>query len=316
MKHFISAKDVDNPVALAKQALTIKRDPLTQRALGENRVLGLIFFNSSLRTRMSTIRAAYNLGMRVITLNVTNDSWQLETELGVVMDQDKAEHISEAIPVMSSYCDILGVRSFPGLQDRQRDYQDHVMQNFTKYSTCPVINLESATVHPVQSLTDVMTILETVSAPKKIVLTWAPHVKALPQSVPNSFCEWMIKSGLPLTIAHPEKTDLCKDFTHGATICHDQNEALQDADIVYVKNWSSFSNYGQVQNNPDWMVTLEKLKQTRNARLMHCLPVRRNVVISDDAMDSDHCIVQHQAHNRLFAAQVVLSNLLTSMNDG
>lgn len=311
MKHFISVKDAPEPEKLVKEALAIKANPFAHKALGENKVLGLIFFNSSLRTRMSTTRAAYNLGMQVMTLNVSQDSWQLETEDGSVMNKGNAEHIKEAIPVMAAYCDILAVRSFPGLKDREKDYADSLMKSFVQLAGKPIVNLESATVHPLQSLTDLLTIREYQKTERpKVVLTWAPHVKPLPQSVANSFAEWMMAAEMDFTITHPPGMDLSVEFTGLAPIEHNQEKAFQNADFIYVKNWSSFSNYGQFENIPEWMVSKEKMALTNDAKLMHCLPVRRNVVISDDALDSPNSIVQQQAHNRLFAAQAVLKQIL------
>ena len=311
MDHFISVSDASSPDALVRNAMKIKQDPFANQELGRNKVLGLIFFNSSLRTRMSTTRAAYNLGMQVMTLNVSQDSWQLEMEDGSVMDKGTAEHIREAIPVMASYCDILAIRSFPGLKDREKDYKDQLMGSFVELAGIPIINLESATLHPLQSLTDLLTIREFQKTDKpKVVLTWAPHVKPLPQSVANSFAQWMMAAKMDFTITHPPGMDLSVEFTGLAPIEHDQGKAFKGADFIYVKNWSSFSDYGRFASIPEWMVTKEKLDLTNNAKLMHCLPVRRNVVISDDALDSDHSIVQQQAHNRLFAAQAVLKELL------
>jgi len=314
MNHFISVKDVSNLDALVQEAINAKQSPFAHRDLGKNKVLGLIFFNASLRTRMSTTRAAYNLGMQVMTLNVTQDSWQLEMEDGSVMDKGTAEHIREAIPVMASYCDILGVRSFPGLKDREKDYKDRLISSFVELAGIPVINLESATLHPLQSLTDLMTIREFQETDRpKVVLSWAPHVKPLPQSVANSFAEWMMAAEVDLTITHPPGMDLSVEFTGLAPIEHQQDKALKDADFVYVKNWSSFSDYGRFENIPEWTVTKEKLSLTNNAKLMHCLPVRRNLVISDDALDSDHSIVLQQAHNRLYSVQAVLREILLGM---
>lgn len=311
MKNFISVKDVPNPDELVKKAIEIKKNPFSDQEIGHNKVLGLVFFNSSLRTRMSTTRAAYNLGMQVMTLNVSQDSWQLEMEDGAVMNKGTAEHIREAIPVMASYCDLLAVRSFPGLKDREKDYKDRLMSSFVEMAGIPMVNLESATLHPLQSLTDLLTIREYQKTDKpKVVLTWAPHVKPLPQSVANSFAEWMMAADVDLTITHPPGMDLSVEFTGVAPIGHNQEKAFEGADFIYVKNWSSFSDYGKFQNIPEWMITKEKLRLTNNAKMMHCLPVRRNVVISDDALDSEHSIVQQQAHNRLFAAQAVLKELL------
>ncbi len=316
MKHFTSIADVSNPKQLVDKALRIKEDPLSDHQLGAGKVLGLIFFNSSLRTRMSTTRAAYNLGMQVMTLNVSSDSWQLEMSDGTVMDKGTAEHIKEAIPVMGSYCDILGVRSFPSLNDREEDYQDLVLQSFLKLGNRPVVNLESATLHPLQSLTDLMTIEEfkTIDKPK-IVLTWAPHIKPLPQSVANSFAQWMTQSDYDFTIAHPPGFELAETFTNGASIEHDQSKAFQNADFIYTKNWSSYESYGMVGDDPSWMLTKEKLTQTNDAKVMHCLPVRRNVVIADDVLDSPNSIVLQQAENRLHAAQAVLKELLLNLNE-
>ena len=314
MKHFTSVKDVADIDALVAKAIKIKQSPFSDQLIGQNKVLGLVFFNSSLRTRMSTTRAAYNLGMKVMTLNVSQDSWQLEMEDGAVMNKGTAEHIREAIPVMASYCDILAVRSFPGLKDRDKDYQDRLMGSFIELGNIPIVNLESATLHPLQSLTDLMTIREHQQTKKpKVVLTWAPHVKPLPQSVANSFAQWMVAANVDLTITHPPGMDLSAEYTGRAPIEHNQEKALQNADFVYVKNWSSFSDYGKFQSSPEWMITKEKLALTNNAKMMHCLPVRRNVVISDDALDSEHSVVQQQAHNRLFAAQAVLKELLESI---
>jgi N-succinyl-L-ornithine transcarbamylase len=313
MRHFIDFDDAGEPLKLVEEARKIKKDPLADRA-GEGKVLGLVFFNSSLRTRMSTTRAAYNLGMQVITLNVTQDSWQIEMEDGAVMDRGTAEHIREAAAVMGLYVDILGVRSFPGLKDRESDYKEELINSFRNLSGRPIVNLESATVHPLQSLADLITIEELKTRDKpKIVLTWAPHVKALPQAVANSFGQWMLGVDADLHIAQPQGLELSGNFTKGAKIYHNQEEALEGADFVYVKNWSSFQNYGKTHQDRTWMMDLEKLKYTANARLMHCLPVRRNLVIADDALDSEHSVVLKQAENRIFAAQVVLREILKNL---
>ncbi len=314
MKHFISIHDATDPLDLIKKSMEAKKDPYAHAELGKNKTLGLVFFNSSLRTRMSTTRAAYNLGLKVITLNVTSDSWQLEFEDGTRMDGGSAEHIREAVPVLCSYCDILGVRSFPGLKNREEDYQERVINAFVELGACPVINLESATLHPLQSLTDMMTIEEFKKVDRpKVVLSWAPHIKALPQSVSNSFLQWANQMDVDLTVTHPEGLELAEEFVDTAEIAYDQQKAFERADFVYVKNWSSYKEYGKVVDRPDWAVTLEKLNRTNNAKLMHCLPVRRNIVISDDALDGDHSIVIQQAENRLYTAQAVLKEILTSM---
>lgn len=329
MKQFFSVNDVQNLDKLVNDALQAKASPFADQALGKNKTLGLVFLNPSLRTRMSTQKAAMNLGINVMVLNMGTDGWALETKDGVVMDSDKAEHIKEAAAVMGEYCDILGLRCFPSLQDAEQDYSEELFTKFTKYCNKPVISLESATRHPLQSLTDLITIVENWGfdyddqtqkyTPKtkkpKVVLTWAPHVKALPQAVPNSFAEWMCKAkdnGLvDFVITHPKGYELKEEFTQGAQIEYDQDKALEDADFIYVKNWSSYSNYGQITSkDPQWMLTLDKLAPSNNAKVMHCLPVRRDVVISSEVLDSDSSIVIEQAGNRVWAAQGVLKEML------
>ncbi len=312
MNHFLSVEDCPNPLGWAHEAIKLKEHPFQDKLFGINKTLGLVFFNSSLRTRLSMTRAAQNLGMQTISLNVSTDGWQLEMDEGVVMNGKNAEHISEAATVMGGYCDVLGVRAFPSLVNVSDDYSEKLLLAFKKYAGVPIINLESATLHPLQSLADLMTIEEhkKVSKPK-VVLTWAPHIKALPQAVPNSFAQWMNRVDVDFHIAQPAGMELDEAFTGEAKIHYDQSAALRDAHFVYVKNWSSFKEYGSVGNAPCWMMTLEKLKDTSNAKLMHCLPVRRNVVIADDAMDSAHSIIQDQAKNRLYSAQLVLRKILT-----
>ena len=313
MKNFISVEDVPSIDDLVSSASQFKKEPY-QSNIGDKKTLGLIFFNPSLRTRLSTVNAAKNLGMEVMVMNVGSDSWQLETEEGVIMDQDKAEHVKDAAAVIGSYCDIVGVRSFPTLEDAATDYREKIINAFVQYTGKPIVNLESATLHPLQSLTDLLTIREHQKTDRpKVVLTWAPHVKPLPQSVANSFAEWMMDANVDLTITHPPGMDLSVQFTGLAPIEHHQEKAFEGADFVYVKNWSSFSDYGKFRNLPEWMITKAKLDLTNNAKMMHCLPVRRNVVISDDALDSEHSIVQEQARNRLFAAQAVLKELLEAI---
>ena len=312
MKKFISVNDVENIESLITSARMLKASPLSNSTLGSGKTLGLLFFNSSLRTRLSTQIAAQNLGMHVIVMNLNQDGWKLEFEDGVVMDGDKAEHIKEAAQVISQYCDIIGVRSFPTLEDRSLDYGEQVISAFAEYASVPVVSLESATLHPLQSLTDLVSIREhQTSENPKIVLTWAPHPRALPQAVANSFAQWVLAAGYDLTIAHPEGYELSEVFTKGALITNDQDEAFKDADFVYVKNWSSYSEYGKVlSQDSSWKISMEKLQLTSNARVMHCLPVRRNVVIDGDVLDSDHSIVIEQAGNRVFAAQSVLKDML------
>jgi N-succinyl-L-ornithine transcarbamylase len=312
LNHFCSIEDCPDPKGWIYEALKLKDTPYEDQLLGANKTLGLIFFNASLRTRLSTIKAAQNLGMEAITFNVNKEGWQLETAQGVVMDGDHAEHITEAAAVMGGYCDILGVRAFPSLLDKREDYSEKYLLGFQQYAGVSIINLESATLHPLQSFADLMTIEQHKKKKRpKVVMTWAPHVKALPQAVPNSFSQWMQHYDADFHIAHPKGMELDVKFTKNATLSYDQDEAFEAADFVYVKNWSSYHDYGRPLNNqPDWMVTLEKLERTHQAKLMHCLPVRRNVVIADNAMNSKHSIIQDQAYNRIFATQLVLKKLL------
>jgi N-succinyl-L-ornithine transcarbamylase len=315
MKNFTSIHDVAYVQQLVQESITIKKNPLSHLDLGKNKTMGLVFLNPSLRTRMSTQVAAYNLGMQVIVLNMDKDSWSLETREGVMMDGDKAEHAKEAIAVMGQYCDIIGVRSFPSLVHKEDDYNEEMLNLFLKYAGIPVVSLESATRHPLQSLADLVTIEEHKKQAKpKIVMTWAPHVKSLPQAVPNSFAEWVLGAGYDLTITHPEGYELSEDFTQGAIIEHDQQKALKDADFVYVKNWSSFSNYGKIlSKDQNWTFKNEKLAYTNQAKVMHCLPVRRNLVIADEVLDGPNAIVIQQAANRVFSAQAVLKNILEGL---
>lgn len=313
MKHFIQAPSNSEIHRLLSWAQQAKVNPLMDKQLGQNKTLGLIFLNPSLRTRMSTQKAAFNLGMQVMVLNMGQEAWQLETREGVIMDGDKAEHAKEAIAVMGQYCDILGVRTFPGLIDKAADYGEEMLELFLKYAGKPILSLESATRHPLQSLADLLTIQELKKKERpKIVLTWAPHIKALPQAVANSFAEWMLQAGHDLTITHPEGYELDEQFTQGAQIEYEQQKALQNADFVYVKNWSSFKEYGRVlRRDPEWMMSQDKWALTAKAPVMHCLPVRRNVVMSDDILDSKVSVVIQQAGNREFAAQAALKYLLT-----
>ena len=312
MQHFTSVKDAYNIDKLVNEALLMKKMPYADKHLGKNKTMGLLFFNSSLRTRLSTQKAAQNLGMDVMVMNVGADSWQLEMNEGVIMNGDKAEHIAEAAAVIGQYCDIVGVRSFPGLVDREADYSELVLKQFIKYTGKPIVSLESSTRHPLQSLTDLITITEykTVDRPK-VVLTWAPHVKALPQCVPNSFAEWMNIANVDFTIAHPKGYDLAPEFSGNAKICYDPKEAFEGADFIYAKNWSSYEDYGKIlSSDPAWTVSAEKMQLTNNAKFMHCLPVRRNVVVDDAVIDSENSIVIQQAGNRVWAAQTVLKEIL------
>ncbi len=313
MKHFLSVNNIQDIDGLVKKALDYKKNPFKDKTIGTNKTLGMIFLNPSMRTRISTQRAATNLGMEVIVFNLDKEGWQLEFEDGVVMNGAKAEHVREAAGVMGEYFDILGIRTFPGLVNRNEDYSEHFINQFVKYAKVPVISLESATLHPLQSLADAVTIkeLKTTSKPK-VVLSWAPHIKALPQAVPNSFAQWMSQwKEVDFTITHPKGYELDEKFTGDAEIEYDQSKALANADFVYVKNWSSYKKYGLVLNSSRaWMMTNEKLKVTNQAKVMHCLPVRRNLVIADEVLDSENSVVVQQAGNRVWAAQAVLSEIL------
>ena len=283
MKHYTSVHDIENLDELIKEAIQLKKEN-SAAALGKGKTLGLLFFNSSLRTRLSTEKAGRLLGMEVLTMNVGADGWALEFEDGAVMNSDKAEHIKEAAAVLSQYCDVIGVRAFPGLKDKVKDEEEQVINAFKKYASVPVVNLESSTGHPLQALTDAISITELKKKDKlKVVLTWAPHPKALPQSVPNSFAEMMQKMDVDFCVANPEGYDLSNRVLIDTKVYHNQDEALKDADFVYVKNWSSYKKYGEVlSTDSNWTFSKEKLALTNDAKVMHCLPVRRNVVISDE----------------------------------
>jgi N-succinyl-L-ornithine transcarbamylase len=314
LKKFISVHDVDNIDALVEKALDYKADPFKDKTLGKNKRIGCLFLNPSMRTRLSTQIAAQNLGMEAIVFNVGSEGWALEFEEEAIMSGNTVEHVKEAAPIMGKYFDILAIRTFPSLKNREEDYSELYMKQFIKYAGIPVVSLESATLHPLQSLTDVITINETFNEEHrpKIVMTWAPHVKPLPQCVANSFSQWINAWGkADFVITHPEDYELDEQFTKGATITHDQDAALKNADYVYVKNWSTFNDYGRIYNNdPEWMLTNEKLALTNNAKVMHCLPVRRNVELSDEVLDGPNSLVTQEASNRVWAAQVVLSEIL------
>lgn len=314
MHHFTSLADVDDLPALVAAAARCKADPLAQAQLGQSKTLGLIFFNPSLRTRLSTQRAAHNLGLDVIVMNIGKEGWSLEFADGAVMDGSTAEHVKDAAAVMGRYCEILGVRTFAGLSDREIDYREDLLEAFKRYAGVPLLSLESATRHPLQSLADVLTIMEhkVVERPK-VVLTWAPHPRALPQAVANSFVEWMQAIACDLVVAHPEGYDLADTFAAQATITHDQAEALAEADFVYAKNWSSYQHYGQIlHQDRAWTLTPHKMALTKQAKFMHCLPVRRNVVVTDAVIDSPASLVLEQAENRIYAAQAVLAAQLAN----
>ncbi len=315
MKYFTTVHDVANPAQLIEEALALKQDPFAHALAGKHKTLGLIFFNMSLRTRLSTQKAALNLGMQVMVMNIGAEGWALEYDSGVVMNGDKVEHVKDAAAVMGLYCDIIALRCFPGLKDRAEDYSEKVLLQFMKYSNVPVISMESATLHPLQSLADLMTIGEYKKTEKpKVVLSWAPHIKALPQAVANSFSEWVLQSGYDLTITQPEGYELCEDYTRGAQIEYDQQKALADADFVYIKNWSSYSSYGQVRPlSSNWMPDGERMKVTNAAKVMHCLPVRRNMELSDELLDGPQSLIRAQAENRIYAAQAVIRRMLNAM---
>ena len=318
MKNFVSVHDVNNIDAIVQKALAYKKDPFTDKTLGSNKRIGCLFLNPSMRTRLSTQIAAQNLGMEAIIFNVGSEGWALEFEEEAIMSGDTVEHVKDAAPILGKYFDILAIRTFPSLKNREDDYSELFINQFLKYAGIPVVSLESATLHPLQSLTDVLTITEETNKSKirnrksKIVLTWSPHVKPLPQCVANSFAQWINAWGeADFVITHPEDYELSKEFTNGARITMDQDEALKDADFVYVKNWSTYTDYGKIySNDPGWMLTNEKLKLTNNAKVMHCLPVRRNVELSDEILDGPNSLVTQQAANRVWAAQAVLSEIL------
>jgi len=317
MRNFLSIEDVPDPSGLVDKALVYKNQPLLDKHLGAGKTLGMLFLNPSMRTRISTQVAAKNLGMEVIVFNIDKEGWQLEFADGAVMKGDKTEHVKEAAAVLGQYFSILSIRTFPKLIDRSEDYSENVIRQFVKYAGIPVLSLESATLHPLQSLADRVTIKETFKENRKpkVVLTWAPHVKALPQAVPNSFAEWMKDwKEIDFVITHPKGYELDKKFTGDSMVIHDQDKALEGADYVYVKNWSSLKEYGKIINtDPSWMITNQKLKNTNQGKVMHCLPVRRNLVIADEVLDGPNSIVVQQAGNRVWAAQAVLGEMLKAI---
>lgn len=319
MKLFTSVHDVVSVPAIVQEALALKNNPFAHQELGRNKTIGLIFLNPSLRTRLSTQKAALNLGMNAIVMNIDKEGWALETRDGVVMNGTTVEHIREAAGVMGEYCDILGIRSFPSLKDKEEDYSEDIFNKFIKYSGIPVVSLESATRHPLQSLADLITIEEHKKTAKpKVVLTWAPHVKALPQAVPNSFAEWMCKAQeegmIDFVITHPEGYELAEQFTPGAKIIYNQDEALAGADFIYVKNWSSYNDYGKVLTQGEgWMMNQEKLQITNQGKVMHCLPVRRDLELGSDILDSEDSLVIKEAGNRVWAAQAVIKGILEDL---
>ena len=317
MRHFTNVKDIGPLFAALAKARYVKENPFADQALGKNKTLLMVFFNSSLRTRLSTQKAGLNLGMNVIVLDINQGAWKLEIERGVIMDGDKSEHILEAIPVMGSYCDIIGVRSFARFESKQADYDEVILNQFIHYSGRPVFSMEAATRHPLQSFADLITIEEFKKSTRpKVVMTWAPHPRALPQAVPNSFAEWMNAYDCDFVITHPRGYELAPQFVGGARVEYDQDKALEGADFVYAKNWAAYAdpNYGKVINTGhSWTVTKEKMALTNNAYFMHCLPVRRNMIVSDDVIESPQSIVIPEAANRVVSAQAVLKEILLSL---
>lgn len=317
MKQFLHVSDIGDLSAALEEAKQVKANPLGWKQLGKDKTIILVFFNNSLRTRLSSQKAALNLGMNPIVLNVNGDSWKLETEMGVIMDGDKSEHLREAIPVIGSYCDIIGIRSFAGLKDRDFDYNESILKQFIEYSGKPVISLESATVHPCQAFADLITIQEYKEKKRpKVVMSWAPHPRALPQAVPNSFAEWMNAADVDFVITHPEGYELDPAFVGPAKVEYDQMKAFEGADFVYAKNWSAYAgdNYGGIiSKDMAWTVGARQMAVTNNAFFMHCLPVRRNMIVTDEVIDSPRSIVIPEAANRVVSAQTVMKRMLESL---
>ncbi len=317
MRYFLSVKDIGNLDTAVKEAFEIKADRFRYNTLGKNKTLMMVFFNSSLRTRLSTQKAALNLGMNVIVLDINQGAWKLETERGVIMDGDKPEHILEAIPVMGSYCDVIGVRSFARFESKEDDYNETILNQFIKYSGRPVFSMEAATRHPLQSFADLITIEEHKSKKRpKVVLTWAPHPKALPQAVPNSFAEWMNAADYEFVITHPRGYELAPEFVGNARVEYDQMKAFEDADFIYAKNWAAYTgeNYGKIlSTDRSWTVSERQMSVTDNAHFMHCLPVRRNMIVTDDVIESSRSLVIPEAANREISATVVLKRILEGL---
>lgn len=312
MKEYLDIPDIDNLAELIDEAISLKKAPYAFEALGKHKTIGLLFFNSSLRTRLSTQKAAQHLGMHCIVMNFGADAWAIEFGDGTVMDGSTSEHIKEAAAVISQYCDIVAIRAFPTLTDKEKDLSEHVLNNFKKYGSIPIVNMESATAHPLQALADAITITELKKTAKpKVVLSWAPHPKALPHAVANSFTKMMQRMDVDFVITHPEGYELNPEVTKDTPIVYNQEEAFKDADFIYVKNWSNYKDYGKVINtDPSWTVSNKQMAVTNNAKFMHCLPVRRNVIVADEVLDSDASVVIEQASNRTYSAQVVLKRIL------
>jgi len=312
MKNFTCLSDTPGLNVMVEKALKAKKQPFAHKTLGTNKTLGLIFLNPSLRTRLSTQKAATNLGMDVVVMNLNNEGWTLELEEGAIMNGKGQEHIKEAAGVISQYCDVIGLRTFASLQNREWDYQEYFLSTFIKYSRVPVISLESATLHPLQSLADLLTIEEhKLRKRPKVVVTWAPHPKALPQAVANSTLQWLQNAQVDLVLSHPPGLELASEFTHGIHIEYEQDIALKNADFIYAKNWSGYKNYGSVSHrHQDWTLNHNKMALAPEGKFMHCLPVRRNVVVTDEVLDGPQSLVLQQANNRIYAAQAVLQSIL------
>ena len=312
MKNYLTLEDIPNLQKAVNQVIALKKEPYSNEHLGRQKTLGMLFFNPSLRTRLSTQKAAQHLGLKTMVMNFSNEAWALEFEDGTKMSGLRSEHIKEAAAVVSQYCDIVAIRAFASLSDKNKDEEEQVLNNFASYASIPVINMESATAHPLQALADAVTINEQgLTKRPKIVLTWAPHPKALPHAVGNSFSRMVQQLDADFVIAQPEGYELNPEITKNTPLIYDQEEALKDADFVYAKNWCSYSDYGNIlRTDEQWMLTAKKMKLTNNAKFMHCLPIRRNVVVSDDVLDHSNSLVIEQANNRTYAAQWVLKQLL------
>lgn len=317
--NYLSINDIDNLSKWVEDAIALKKDPLNFQNLGKNKTIGLLFFNNSLRTRLSTQKAAINIGLDPIVMNFGNEGWALEFADGTIMNEGKAEHVKEAAQVISQYCDIIAVRAFASLKDKEQDLSEEILSSFVKYASVPIVNMESSVAHPLQALADAITIKENLHLDNnsktgrktKVVLCWAPHPKALPHAVANSFVKMILKQDFDFVITHPKGYELDKEVIQDVKIEYDSQKAFENADFVYVKNWSSFNDYGKVIcQDKNWMITKEKMKRTNKAKFMHCLPVRRNVVVTDEVLDSENSLVIEQANNRTFAAQIVLKKIL------